>query len=1467
MKMLDNIIHFSIKNKLIIGVFTLALVIWGGWSATQLPIDAVPDITNNQVQILTVSPSLAAQEVERLITFPVEVNMANIPGLVEVRSISRFGLSVVTIVFDDKSDIYWARQQVTERLKIASDQIPKGVGVPELGPISSGLGEIYQYVIHTKKGFENKYSTMELRTIQDWSVRRQLLGTKGVADVSSFGGFVKQYEISIDPSRLRGMNLTIGEVFSALEGNNQNTGGSYIDKQPNAWFIRTEGLATSLEDIGNMVVKNTANGTPILIRDVATVRFGHAMRYGAMTRNNDGEVVGAIVMMLKGSNSNEVIKNVKDRIEQIKKTLPEGVEIEAFLDRTHLVNRAIHTVSQNLVEGALIVIFVLVLFLGNFRAGLVVASVIPIALLFALAMMHLFGVSGNLMSLGAIDFGLIVDGAVIIVEATLHHIVSKSYNHKLTQAELDQEVYESAVKIRSSAAFGEIIIMIVYLPILALVGIEGKMFRPMAQTVAFAILGAFILSLTYVPMVSALFLSKNPVHKRNISDKMMDYFYRKYSPAIHFAMKRQAIVLITSIVLFGLSLLIFLNMGGEFIPTLDEGDFAVETRVLTGSSMMQTVKASLKAGEILTTKFPDEVKEVIAKIGSSEIPTDPMPLEACDLMVILKDKKEWKVASDRDGLAEKMHEALEEIPGVNYSFQQPIQMRFNELMTGARQDVAIKIYGDDLDVLALQANNLGKLIQPISGVKDVYIEKVTGLPQIVIKFDRQKVAQFGLNISEMNKVISASFAGETAGLIYEGEKRFDLVVRLNQENRQGLEDVQRLFVTTAKGQQIPLSQVAEIGFKVGPNQIQRDDTKRRITVAFNVRGRDVESIVKEIQQKVSSQLKLPVGYYVTYGGQFKNLVEAKTRLSIAVPIALSLIFILLYFTFGSFKQSVLIFTAIPLSAIGGILALWIRDMPFSISAGVGFIALFGVAVLNGIVLIGEFNSLKKTGFTDLKLIILEGTKTRLRPVLMTATVASLGFLPMALSHGSGAEVQKPLATVVIGGLISATLLTLLVLPVLYIISETGFRFGFPKVWERKNYPSANIILLFATFLVLGSIFPSNAQTLKPVTLEEALSLAVQNNSSVKASQYVVDYNRNLQRTSTEIAKTNATLMYGQYNSYYNDNSITLSQTIPFPTSMMRQSQLHAQSIKSAEYNKQATENELRLNVKTAYNSLQYEKSRQLILTKQDSIYVNFLKSAEIRLTTGESNMLEKATAESQLYELRSLQAQNLGDILIHQNTLKTLLNSNEDVTSTGQGLEKKVLDIPSDCVSVSSNPALRYFAQQVEVAKAGKNLEKARLLPDITVGYFNQTLYGTPNYKDPGIVSNNSNRFQGVIVGLAFPLWTKPQLARIRANEANRNAAQSTLEFQRKNLQGQYSQAFQQFLKFKNSLEYYEKNALPSAQLIIYNAQKNYQSGNIGYIEFSHGLTRALGIQTNYLNILSQYNQSIIHIEFLIGSK
>ncbi|WP_333818764.1 efflux RND transporter permease subunit [Ohtaekwangia sp.] len=1034
--MLHSIIQFSIRNKLIIGLFIVALICWGAYSVTKLPIDAVPDITNNQVQLITVAPSQSALDIERLVSFPVEQTMATIPGIVEIRSISRFGLSVVTIVFTDETDVYWARQQVSERLTEAKKQIPLGVGTPELAPITTGLGEIYQYQLKVKPGYEGKYTPMELRTIQDWIVRRQLLGTKGLADVSSFGGQVKQYEISLSPEKLRSLNLSIQDVFAALEGNNQNTGGAYIEKNNSAYFIRSEGLITSAEDIGSIIVRTSHSGTPLLIRDVGTVNLGHAIRYGAMTENGKGETVGAVVMMLKGDNSSEVIKRVKERIAVIEKTLPEGITIAPFLDRTKLVNNAIDTVTKNLAEGALIVIFVLVLLLGNLRAGLVVASVIPLAMLFAIIMMNLFGVSGNLMSLGAIDFGLIVDGAVIIVEATLHHITLSTGPGRLTQVQMDKEVNDSAGKMMNAAAFGQIIILIVYLPILSLAGIEGKMFRPMAETVIFAIIGAFILSLTYVPVASALFLSKSVTHTKNISDRIIDWLHTIYAPALQWSLKHRKPIVGAAVTLLAISIFIFTLLGGEFLPELDEGDFAVETRLVTGSSLTATIEVTERAEKVLLQNFP-EVEKVISKIGSGEIPTDPMPVEAADLMVVMKDKSEWTSASTKDDMIHKMEEALrQQVPGVWFGFQHPIQMRFNELMTGARQDVVVKIYGEDLDQLTRYAQKLGRLVKSIEGTESLFIENMTGLPQIIVRMKREQLARFNLSVRQVNEVINAAMAGQSAGLVFEGEKRFDLVVRMGIQNRQSIEDVQNLTIPSPDGLQIPLSQVADVTLEVGPNQIQRDDAKRRIVIGFNTRGRDVESIVDELKQKIDAGINFDPGYYVTYGGTFQNLQEARARLVIAVPVALILIFILLYFTFGSVHQGLLIYTAIPLSAIGGVLALWLRGMPFSISAGVGFIALFGVAVLNGIVLIAEFNRLKKEGSYTLHEIIMKATAVRLRPVIMTATVASLGFLPMALSQGSGAEVQKPLATVVIGGLATATLLTLIVLPVLYYIAES-----------------------------------------------------------------------------------------------------------------------------------------------------------------------------------------------------------------------------------------------------------------------------------------------------------------------------------------------------------------------------------------------------------------------------------------------
>jgi cobalt-zinc-cadmium resistance protein CzcA len=1467
--MLDKIIHFSIKNKLIIGLFTLALIVWGSYSITKLPIDAVPDITDNQVMIITVTPTLAAQEVERLITFPVEQTMASIPKIEEIRSFSRFGLSLVTIVFKEHVDIYWARQQISERLNLASKQIPGGIGTPEMAPVTTGLGEIYQYVIHPKAGYEKKYDAMELRTIQDWVIKRQLLGTPGVAEVSGFGGYVKQYEIAVNPDKLHSMNVSIDEIFKALENNNQNTGGAYISKSPNAYFIRSEGLVTKIEDIEKIVIK-VNNKIPVLVKDVATVQFGNGVRYGAATRNGQGEIVTGIVLMLKGANSSEVIKNVKARIEQIKKTLPEGVEIEPFLDRKKLVDNAISTVTTNLIGGALIVIFILILFLGNLRAGLVVASVIPLSMLFAISMMNLFGVSGNLMSLGALDFGLIIDGAVIIVESVLHCItgynMQKADMQKLDQSQMDTQVKESAGRMMNSAAFGQIIIFIVYLPILALVGIEGKMFGPMAQTVMFAILGAFLLSLTYVPMMSALFLSKKTTHKRNFSNRMMDFFQRCYNPVINSAIHHRGIVITIAVALLAVAVFAFSRLGGEFIPQLDEGDFAVETRVLTGSSIDQIIDASTKAQKIILQNFP-EVKQVVNKIGSGEIPTDPMPIEAGDMMVILKDKKDWVSAKSREEMAAKMQEKLSVIPGVTFGFQQPIQMRFNELITGAKQDVVIKLYGEDLDVLTEEAGKIGKLIKHIEGVEDLYVEEVTGLPQIQIQFNRDKIAQYGLNITDINKVIKTAFAGEIAGLVYEGEKRFDLVIRLTKEDRKDLSDVRDLYISTPAGQQIPLEEVANVEFKNGPNQIQRDDTKRRITVGFNVRNRDVQSIVKEIQLQLDNKLKLPPGYYVTYGGQFKHLQAANKRLSIAVPAALLLILVLLYFTFNSIKESLLIFSAIPLAAIGGVFALLIRGMPFSISAGVGFIALFGVAVLNGIVLIAEFNRLKAACITDIYQRVLKGTKVRLRPVLLTAAVASLGFLPMALSTSSGAEVQRPLATVVIGGLISATLLTLVVLPVLYILFEK-------KNKKDTNMKPSIITAMLILFVGGGGLIPltSSAQNIpgnapRIVTLSQAVEEALKNNGNIKAANYSVALQKALRKSAINFEKTNISFTGGQINSIKADNDIAITQRFEHPSVYKSQLRLADEKIKGSESELGVTQLDLANTVKRAYYQLVYFINKRTLLLVQDTLYNNLVKASTIRYKTGESTLLEKATSETQSLELKNRIQQNKMDILIAQQQLKVLLNTRDNIAVADTLIAIREFQLPTDSTAIANNPSLKFLQQQIEINKKETGVQRAKRLPDFFAGYYNQSIRGIQNVNGFDQKFTGSYRFQAAQVGITLPILPGGYKAKIAAAKINEQIAATKLEYEQTNLNSQLTILLQQYYKHQSAVEYYEKTGLPQADLIIKNAEKGFKTGELPYIQYQQSLATALKIRTDYIDNVYQLNQAALAIESIIGIK
>jgi len=1443
--MLTKIIEFSVKNKLIIALLILGLIGIGSYQVSKLPIDAVPDITNNQVQVITIAPSFGATDIERLVTFPIEQANSNISGLKEIRSFSRFGLSLVTIVFDDGIDVYWARQQVAERLQQVQNEIPQGIGTPQLGPISTGLGEIYQYVVRPKEGFEQKYDITELRSIQDWIVRRQLLQVKGVAEVSSFGGKLKQYEIAVNPDRLNAYGITINDVFDALNANNQNTGGAYIEKGPTVLYIRSEGLVGNIEDIQNISISNKNNDVPLFIRDVADVKIGFATRYGAMTYNDQGEVSGAVVMMLKGANSSQVIKDVKAKVAQIQKTLPEGVVIEPFLDRTKMVNNAISTVERNLLEGALIVVFVLVLFLGNFRAGLLVASVIPLAMLFAICMMNLFGVSGNLMSLGALDFGLIIDGAVIIVEAVLHQLaLNPKFRNllKIPSNDMDNVVTESAGRMMNSAVFGQIIIFIVYIPILTLQGIEGKMFRPMAETVAFALLGAFLLSLTYIPMMSSVLLKKRSL-KPSWSDRVMKKVEALYLKTLLKVLRIPKTIFTIIGILFITAIILLSRMGGEFIPSLEEGDFAVDTRVLPGSNLTTTIESTQKAAHILKTRFP-EVEKVVTKIGSGEVPTDPMPMDASDMMVILKDKKEWTSAKTFPELSEKMSKALEDVPGITVGFQYPVAMRFNELMTGARQDVVIKIFGDNLDSLVQNANQLGKIIETVKGTQNLYIEPVSGLPQVVVKYNRPVIAQYHLSVADVNRVINTAFAGQSTGLVFEGEKRFDMVVRLNASDRKNINDIQNLLVPTPAGNQIPLNQLATVDVVEGPNQIQRENAQRRIVVGFNIKDRDVQSIVGELQSKVDKEIKLPAGYSITYGGSFENLNNAKQRLMIAVPLALALIFVLLFMAFKSIKESLLIYTAIPLSVIGGVFMLNLRGMPFSISAAVGFIALFGVAVLNGIVLISEFNRLHKNGIRNIVRIVIDGGESRLRPVLMTAAVASLGFIPMALSNGAGAEVQRPLATVVIGGLVLATLLTLFVLPLLYVNIENGFKMKKPKT---KHIASVLLILL------LFSGMEMKAQT--AISLDDAVQTALQNNRNLKNEKLRSDYAKALIKTSNaDIPQTAVTVDYGQINSAYNDMKFGISQSIAFPTVYQKQKNLHTEEWKKSQLNVALKEFELKKAVSQSYFQMVYWKDKEKLLNETLQLYTQFLDKASLRLKAGESNILEKTTASNQKSAIEIQLKQVQQEIKTLQLQFSWLLNSETEYLPLEYS--KPVILLSEN----ASHPLLNVLEQQKTVAGKQTEVEKSKLLPSLQIGYNLNSFKGIgPNEK----LYSATPQFHSVMVGVGIPIFSGGQKARINASKVAESIAENdwhNTEFALEKKQQQLKQMYQTNLEIVNR---YETAELKNADIITKTAQQQFINGEINYLEFVMLVNQAVLLKSSYADALLKLNESVVELNYI----
>ncbi len=1440
--MLSKIIQFSIKNKLIILLGVLALILGGVYSISKLPIDAVPDITNNQVLIITSVPSAGAPDVEQLITVPIEQATRNIPGMIEQRSFSRFGLSLVTLVFNDEIDIYWARQQVSERLVNVKSQMPEGMGIPELGPLTTGLGEIYQYVLRTKKGYEGKFSLMELRTMQDWIVRKQLLGTAGVADVSSFGGAVKQYEVSVNPELLKQYDLSVNDIYTALNDNNQNAGGAYIEHGPNVLFIRTEGMVDSLGQIGSIPVKTLSNGMPLLISDIAEIKFGEATKFGATTFNADGEVAGAVVMMLKGENSNQVIADIKAKIATIQETLPEGVVIEPFLDRTKMVDNAIGTVSKNLLEGALIVIFILILFLGNLRAGLVVASVIPLAMLFAFILMHLFGVSGNLMSLGALDFGLLVDGAVIIVEAVLHqlyHSSKKGQHNQLDKTEMNTIVGQVSNKMMGAAAFGQIIILIVYLPILSLTGIEGKMFKPMAQTVSFALIGAFILSITYVPMMSAWVLNRNRVQKETMTDKLMQNLEAFYEPLLMKALKMPKQIIGLTIALFIGAIFLLTTLGGEFIPKLEEGDFAVETRVLSGGSINTTLDATQKASKLLIDRFP-EIEKIVTKIGSGEIPTDPMTMDASDLMIILKDKKDWVSANTFDELADTMGKVMSQVPGITSGFQYPVQMRFNELMTGSRQDVSCKIFGENLDSLSKYAALMGNIINQVDGAKDLYTETVTGISQVVVHFNRTAIARYGANIKEVNQVIQSAYAGGVAGKVFEGDRRFDLVVRLNSIQKKDWQQIKNLMVTVGNGKQVPLYELAEVKMEEGPYQIQREDAARRIVVGFNVRGKDVKTVVNEVQEKVKKSIQFPQGYYVVYGGQFENLEHAVSRLQIAVPVALLLILVMLFFAFNNLKHCLLIFSAIPFSAIGGVLALWLRGMPFSISAGVGFIALFGVAVLNGIVLLTEMNKLAMEPNRTIVDIITTATKTRLRPILITAAVASLGFIPMALSSGAGAEVQKPLATVVIGGLLSATLLTLFVLPIFY------------QLFEKKRLGQTTIAILFCIIGLNATVLQAQQLTVKK-PLAKVVEQAILVSPTLKTTEAQGAYYQALSKSSFDPAKLAFRGELGNVNSSLNDSKYAVEQVFDLPKVYQAQKNLNLSISQNYSYQIVLDQKMIQHAVEQLYIQLQFQVAKGILLSQLDSIYAKQLAAVDARFKAGQDNGLEQLNMQNWVSLHKQLMIKNQNEQLGLQKQFVILLQD-PSLLIPAESLifEPKLLDTVID----AGHPMNLFWKQKLQSAIAETNVAKSKILPQVAVGYTNQSFRMNPN---------DQNRYNSVNLGLNVPLFRSGLKQKVKASQANETVMMHEKEKALLDLNMQIQKAWSNYQETMDLYQHIQKGLIPNANKMANMANLSFKEGQISYIEWSNAMSQVQQIQMQAIESLALFNLNQSTLYYLLS--
>lgn len=1433
--MFNAILRFSVKKKLFVGLTTLFLLIGGIYSMLTLPIDAVPDITNNQVQIVTVSPTLAPQEVEQLITMPVEIAMSNIMNVTEIRSVSRFGLSVVTVVFKENVPTLDARQLVNEQIQTVSGEIPSELGAPELMPITTGLGEIYQYVLKVAPGYEDKYDAMELRTIQDWIVKRQLSGIPGIVEINSFGGYLKQYEVAVDPDVLFSLNITIGEVFEALNKNNQNTGGSYIEKVNRAYYIRSEGMINRIKDIEQIVVANR-NGIPIHISDIGAVRFGAPKRFGAMTMDGEGECVGGIAMMLKGANANVVTGELEKRVEKIQKILPEGVSIEPYLNRSALVNRNISTVIHNLIEGAIIVFIVLIIFLGNVRAGLIVASVIPLAMLFAFIMMRLFNVSANLMSLGAIDFGIVVDGSIVILEGILAHLCGRQFRGRtLSAEEMDTEVEKGASGVVRSATFAVFIILIVFFPLLTLTGIEGKYFTPMAKTLVFCIIGALLLSLTYVPMMASLFLKHHIVTKPTFADRFFERMNELYSKALHVCLKFKWGTVAAAFAALAFSLFLFTRLGAEFIPTLDEGDFAMQMTLPAGSSLSESIAVSDEAEKVLKEKFP-EIKHVVAKIGTAEVPTDPMAVEDADVMIIMKPFKEWTSASSRAEMVEKMKEALEPLSErAEFNFSQPIQLRFNELMTGAKADIAVKLYGEDTHELYEKAKEAAKYVEQVPGASDVIVEQTMGLPQLVVKYNRGKIARYGINIEELNTIIRTAYAGEASGVVFENERRFDLVVRLDQEKVADL-NLDKLFVRSGEGIQIPVSEVATIDLVNGPLQINRDATKRRIVIGVNVRGADIQQVVQEIQKTLDRNIKLKPGYYFDYGGQFENLQNAINTLLIVVPVALMLILLLLFFAFKNVTYTLVVFSTVPLSLIGGILALWLRGLPFSISAGVGFIALFGVAVLNGILMINHFNDIHKQTMYPLSTnrVIARGTPHLLRPVFLTGLVASLGFVPMAVATSAGAEVQRPLATVVIGGLIVSTVLTLLVIPVFYKIV------GSAAVWKRA-YSGKKFF-----FLLLLALLPIPMKAQQVVTLEQAIELAKQNHPRLKTVAAAVRQAKAGRGEVLELAPTEFGYSWGQLNGEIKkDKQWEVNQNLGSLLTPFYKNVLVNRQIATGTFYHRIVEKEVVAEVKRAWAYYLYAYNLRSLYNDQNQWAEELQRIGELRYQQGEITLLEKNMAATMAADLKNRLFQSQEEEKLALARLNWACYAGQPIVPADTALVQFPADIETPTYSEAH---LKYFQSQAGEAKAQLNVERSRFFPELSLGYVRQDILPLKG-------------LNSWMVGVSFPIYFLPRHSKVKQAKATAFIARTEAEANTRNLYNKVSEAIANLRRQSESLHYYTSSALKEADELMKVAALQLRHSETDITEFIQAVNVARDIRRGYIETVYQYNIAALEYE------